>query len=92
MRGNEPALVFLIVLFIGIVVGLIFDRFLGPSWLVRQFAGTRAILTSALVGIAGAFIGFNLGTLLGLGGGVIMLYVAAVIGAAVVLYVWRMIR
>ncbi len=92
MRGNEPALVFLIVLVIGIVVGLIFDRFLGPSWLVRQFAGTRAILTSALVGIAGAFIGFNLGILLGLGGGVIMLYVAAVIGAAVVLYVWRMIR
>lgn len=92
MRGNEPALVFLIVLVIGIVVGLLYDRFLGPSWLVRQFAGTRATITSALVGIAGAFIGFHLGTLLGLGGGTIVLYVAAFIGAAVVLYVWRMIR
>lgn len=92
MRGNEPALVFLIVLVIGIVVGLLYDRFLGPSWLVRQFAGTRATITSALVGVAGAFIGFHLGTLLGLGGGVIMLYVAAFIGAAVILYVWRMIR
>jgi uncharacterized membrane protein YeaQ/YmgE (transglycosylase-associated protein family) len=92
MRGNEPALVFLIVLVIGIVAGLLFDRFLGPSWFVRQFAGTRAIVTSALVGIAGAFIGFHIATLLALGGGVIVLYIAAVIGAAVVLYVWRMIR
>ena len=92
MRGNEPALVFVIVLVIGIVVGLLYDRFLGPSWLVRQFAGTRATVTSALVGIAGAFVGFHLATLLTLGGGVIALYIAAVIGAAVVLYLWRMIR
>ena len=92
MRGNEPALIFLIVLVIGIVVGLLYDRFLGPSWFVRQFAGTRAIVTSALVGIAGAFIGLHIGTLLAFGGGVIVLYIAAVIGAAVVLYVWRMIR
>ncbi len=92
MRGNEPALVFLIVLVIGIVAGLLFDRFLGPSWFVRQFAGTRAIVTSALVGIAGALIGFHIATLLALGGGVIVLYIGAVIGAAVILYVWRMIR
>ncbi len=92
MRGNEPALVFLIVLVIGIVVGLLYDRFLGPSWLVRQFSSTRGMVTNALVGIAGSFIGFHLGTLIGLGGGVIVLYVAAVIGAAVVLYLWRVIR
>lgn len=91
MRGNEPALVFLIVLVIGIVVGLIYDRFLGPSWLARQFAGSRGMVTSSLVGIAGAFIGFHLGTLLALGGGAIVLYVAAVIGAALVLFLWRMI-
>lgn len=92
MRGNEPALVFVIVLVIGIVVGLLYDRFLGPSWLVRQFAGTRATVTSALVGIAGAFVGFHLAILLTLGGGAIVLYIAAVIGAAVVLYLWRLIR
>ena len=92
MRGNEPALVFLIVLVIGIAAGLIFDRFAGKSWLARQFAGTRGMVTSALVGIAGAFIGYHLGLLLALGGGAISLYIAAAIGALIVLYVWRMIR
>ena len=92
MRGNEPALVFLIVLVIGIVVGLLYDRFLGPSWLVRQFAGTRAMVTSALVVSPERSSGFILGPCSELGGGVIVLYVAAVIGAAVVLYLWRVIR
>ena len=50
----------LIVLLIGIVAGLIFDRLAGPGWLTRQVAGSRrSIVTSSLVGIAGSFIGFH---------------------------------
>lgn len=93
MRGTDPAVNFLIVLVIGIAAGLLFDRFVGPSWLVRQFAGTRAMVTGALVGIAGAFIGFHLAALsgmIGLDG--LALYVGAAAGAAVILLLWRMIR
>ncbi len=92
MRANDPVLAFLLVLVIGIVAGLVFDRFAGPSWLVRQFAGTRALVTVSLVGIAGAFIGFHLGVLIGLAGNPIVLYLAAAIGAVVVLFFWRTIR
>lgn len=93
MRGIDPVVTFLIVLVIGIAAGFIFDRFAGPSWLVRQFAGTRGMVTSALVGIAGAFIGFHLaamGGMIGLGG--LALYVGAALGAAITLLSWRMIR
>lgn len=86
-----PAVTFLIVVLIGIAAGLIFDRFAGPGWLTRQIAGsTRSIITSALVGIAGAFIGFNIAALLGLLG--IAALIGAVVGAAVVLWAWRTVR
>jgi uncharacterized membrane protein YeaQ/YmgE (transglycosylase-associated protein family) len=86
-----PAVTFLIVVLIGIAAGLIFDRFAGPGWLTRQIAGsTRSIVTSALVGIAGAFIGFNIAALLGLLG--IAALIGAVVGAAVVLWAWRTVR
>jgi uncharacterized membrane protein YeaQ/YmgE (transglycosylase-associated protein family) len=86
-----PAVPFLIVVLIGIAAGLIFDRFAGPGWLTRQIAGsTRSIITSALVGIAGAFIGFNIAALLGLLG--IAALIGAVVGAAVVLWAWRTVR
>jgi uncharacterized membrane protein YeaQ/YmgE (transglycosylase-associated protein family) len=86
-----PAVTFLIVVLIGIAAGLIFDRFAGPGWLSRQIAGsTRSIVTSALVGIAGAFIGFNIAALLGLLG--IGALIGAVVGAAVVLWAWRTVR
>ena len=88
----DPTVTFLIVLLIGIVIGLVFDRFAGPGWLSRQFAGARrGLMTSALVGIAGAFIGYHLAILLKLGAGIPQLLGAAV-GALVVLWVWRMIR
>src|SRR5258708_39983025 len=55
----------LIVLVIGIVAGLIYDRLAGPGWLTRQVAGSRrSIVTSSLVGIAGSFIGFHVAGLL----------------------------
>jgi uncharacterized membrane protein YeaQ/YmgE (transglycosylase-associated protein family) len=87
----DPALMFLLVIVIGIVAGILFDRFAGPGWLARQFTGPRGYVTSALVGIAGAFIGFHLAGLLGIAGAFPGL-VAAAIGAAVVLFAWRAMR
>jgi uncharacterized membrane protein YeaQ/YmgE (transglycosylase-associated protein family) len=95
MRGlADPALSLLIILVIGIVAGLIYDRLAGPGWLTRQVAGSRrGIVTSSLVGIAGAFIGFHLAAVLKLAAaGGLALYIGAVIGAAVVLWLWRMTR
>ena len=60
MQVTDPAITFLLVLAIGIIAGLLFDRLAGPSWLARQFSGsTRGIITSALVGVAGAFVGYH---------------------------------
>ena len=86
-----PAVTFLIVLAIGIIAGFVFDRLAGPGWLSRQVAGqNRTLATSALVGVAGSFAGFHIAGLIGLAGTVAL--IGAVVGAAVVLYGWRMIR
>ena len=91
MRANDPIVTFLLVLAIGIVAGVLFDRVAGPSWLARQFAGsTRGIVTSALVGVAGAFVGYHIAVLLALPGGLVTSIIAAAAGAAVVLFAWRM--
>ena len=79
---------FLIILIIGIVVGLAFNRYAG-SWLARLGTTTHSDVTSALIGIAGAFMGFHLGVILGLLPSPLMLYIAAVLGAAIVLWLWR---
>jgi uncharacterized membrane protein YeaQ/YmgE (transglycosylase-associated protein family) len=93
MPVTDPLITFLLILAIGIVAGLLFDRLAGPSWLARQFSGsTRTLITSALVGIAGAFVGYHIGVLLGLGGGIVTAIIAAALGAAVVLYGWRTAR
>ena len=85
-----PLTAFVLVLAIGIIVGLLFDRFMGPGWLTRQIAGsTRHMVTSALVGVAGAFIGFHLIIILGVVSG-LMTLVGALLGALVVLWAWRM--
>jgi uncharacterized membrane protein YeaQ/YmgE (transglycosylase-associated protein family) len=93
MRIN-PALAFFLILIIGIVAGAIFDRLAGPGWLTRQIAGsTRGLVTSSLVGIAGSFIGFHVAALLAIsaaGGWLPFLFAA--IGAAVVLWLWRIMR
>lgn len=88
----DPAVTFIVVLLIGIVVGLLFDRFLGRGWLSRQVAGGRHVLvTSMLVGVAGSFIGYHLAMLLKLGANLPQL-AAAAIAALIVLWVWRMVR
>ena len=93
MRATDPAVTFLLVLVIGVVAGFLFDRLAGPSWLARQFSGsTRGIVTSALVGVAGAFVGYHIAILLALGAGVVVLLIAAAAGAAVVLFAWRMAK
>jgi uncharacterized membrane protein YeaQ/YmgE (transglycosylase-associated protein family) len=93
MRATDPVVTFLLVLVIGVVAGVLFDRLAGPSWLARQFSGsTRGIITSALVGIAGAFVGYHIAVLLALGGGLLTPILAAAAGAALVLFAWRMAK
>ena len=93
MRASDPAITFLLVLVIGIVAGFLFDRLAGPSWLARQFSGsTRGIVTSALVGVAGAFVGYHVAMLLALGGGLLTSVIAAAVCAAAVLFAWRMAK
>ena len=91
MRATDPVVTFFLVLIIGVVVGFLFDRFAGPSWLARQFAGsTRGIMTSALVGIAGAFVGYHIALLLAVGATLLITIIAAAAGAAAALFAWRM--
>ena len=57
----------------------------------RQISGGGQVLvTSALVGVAGSFIGYHLAIMLRLGTGLPQLLGAAV-GALVVLFLWRMV-
>ena len=79
---------FLIVLAIGIAAGLVFNRY-GQNWFRRQFVTRHSDVTSSLVGIAGAFIGFHIGGILGLPPSPLMLYVTAAVGALLVLWAWR---
>ena len=93
MQAIDPAVMFLLVLAIGVVAGMLFDRLAGPSWLARQFSGsTRGTTTSALVGVAGAFVGYHISELLALSGGMMTSVIAAAVGAAVVLFGWRMAK
>ncbi len=81
---------FAIVITIGVVVGLMFNRF-WRSWLGRQTASATGMgdITYALVGIAGSFIGFHLAVIIGLLPTPLMLYLGAAAGAIVTLLVWR---
>ena len=79
----------LIIVAIGIIAGIAFNRF-GRGWLARTVGSTRHTdITTALVGIAGAFIGFHIGVVLGLVPLPLMQYLLAVAGALVVLWAWR---
>ena len=89
---RDPIISFIIVLAIGIVAGIVFDRLAGPGWFARQFTGPRGYVTSALVGIAGALIGFHLALLSAVSAAGFTLYFAAAIGAVAVLLGWRALR
>jgi len=89
---SDPLVTFVLLLLIGVAAGIIYDRFAGPGWLSRKIAGaTRSVVTSALVGTAGSFVGFHLAGLIGLRGALAG-YIAAAIGAAAVLFGWRMVK
>jgi len=93
MRATDPVVTFLLVLATGIVVGVVLDRLVGRSWLARHFSGsTRGTITSALIGVAGAFIGYHISVLLMLRAGPITSVIAAAIGAAAVIFAWRMAK
>jgi uncharacterized membrane protein YeaQ/YmgE (transglycosylase-associated protein family) len=78
----------LIILVIGIIAGIVFNRY-AQNWLSRQFTTRQSDITASLVGIAGAFIGFHLGVILGLLPSPLMLYITAIVGAFLVLWLWR---
>jgi hypothetical protein len=82
-------LTFIILVAIGIVVGLFINR-QGRSWLGRQVADATGAgdVTYSLVGIAGSFMGFHIGVILGLLPS-ILLYVMAILGAALTIWLWR---
>jgi len=50
------------------------------------------MITSVLVGVAGAFVGYHVAMLSALGGGIVTSVIAAATGAAVVLFGWRMAK
>ena len=80
---------FIILVLIGIVVGIVFNR-RGRSWIGRQVADATGAgdVTYALVGIAGSFMGFHIGVILQLLPSM-LLYVMAVLGAVVTIWLWR---
>ena len=76
--------ILVVVIIIGIVAGLVVNRY-GRGWF-----GTRASdPTVSLVGIAGAFMGFHLGSVLGLAPAPTAEYLLAIVGAFVTLWAWR---
>jgi hypothetical protein len=78
---------FLILVIIGAAVGYAMLHH-GSTWLRRQFATTSGQITYGLVGIAGSFMGYHIGGILGLAEP-ILLYILAVIGAGLTIYLWR---
>jgi uncharacterized membrane protein YeaQ/YmgE (transglycosylase-associated protein family) len=86
--GSTALANFLIILVIGVVAGLGFNRY-ARSWLARLGTTTHSDITSALVGIAGAFMGFHVSVIVGLLPSPLMHYIVAALGALVVLWLWR---
>jgi uncharacterized membrane protein YeaQ/YmgE (transglycosylase-associated protein family) len=80
----------LVVLVIGLVVGVVFSR-QGRSRLGKQATVITGLgdATYALVGIAGSFIGFHVANILGLLPTPLMLYIGALIGAVLTVWMWK---
>ncbi len=86
--GSTALFNLIVILVIGIIAGLVFNRY-ARSWLARLGTTTRSDITAALVGIAGAFIGFHISVILGLLPSPLMHFVLAAVGALIVLWLWR---
>ncbi len=76
--------ILVIVIAIGIIAGLVVNRY-GRGW----FGSRASDPTVSLVGIAGAFMGFHVGSVLGLVPAPTAEYLMAIIGAVVTLWAWR---
>lgn len=94
MRPIDPSLAFLVILLIGIVAGLVFERAARPGWFSRDAANERrGMITLALIGIAGSFIGYHLTILLGMfRTGALAPFIGAMICSVLVLWLWRLAR
>ena len=94
MRPIDPALIFLLLLLIGIVAGLIFERTIRPGWFSRELANERrGMITLSLIGVAGSFIGYHLTLLLGLlRTSALTPFLGAMLFAVLVLWLWRIAR
>lgn len=79
----------LVVLAIGVVVGIAFARY-GRGFLGKATSSVTGVGagTYALVGIAGAFIGFHFGVILGLLPSPLMFYLTAIVGAVLTVWLW----
>ena len=84
--GSTALFNLIAILISGAVVGLAFNRY-ARSWLARLGSTTRSDITAALVGIAGAFIGFHISVILGLLPSPLMHYILAAFGALIILAV-----
>jgi uncharacterized membrane protein YeaQ/YmgE (transglycosylase-associated protein family) len=67
---------------------------IAASWAVNRYGrgwfGTRAdSFIAALAGIAGAFMGFHLGAVIGVGPSRIAGYIVALLGSFAILWIWR---
>ena len=80
-------LTFIILVIIGAAVGWAMLHH-GSTWLRQQFATTSGEITYGLVGVAGSFMGYFIGGILGIGAP-ILLYILAVLGAVLTIYLWR---
>jgi uncharacterized membrane protein YeaQ/YmgE (transglycosylase-associated protein family) len=76
--------ILVVVTVIGIVAGLAVTRY-GRSW----FPTGASTLTVALVGIAGAFLGFHVAVAAGLTPVPASGYILAIVGALVTVWAWR---
>ncbi len=74
-----------------VVIGILAS--FGFNWYARRWfpmqIGVIVDRTSALVGIAGAFIGLHIGIVLGLSSWLPLLYIAAVISTFATMWAWH---
>ena len=84
----------LFVVVIGILCGIIAQRLLRGPWITEVFRSSlRGTLTHALIGIAGAFLGFHAAMLAGLGvTQAFVPFLSAAIVAGLLLWGWRSLR
>jgi uncharacterized membrane protein YeaQ/YmgE (transglycosylase-associated protein family) len=87
----SPAVTLLLILVIGIAIGLVLHQYAGSDWLSQLTGTRRGQLTSAVVGIAGAFIGYHLAIVVSSVGASTPLIFAAV-GAALPVWGWRTVK